>query len=65
MSKDEFLPIIQLLKQNNIYYEITSKYIKMTLKIPSLNICIDKYYLGTNYYVYINNKFLKKMKNLL
>lgn len=28
MSKDEFLPIMQVLKQNNIYYEIIPKYVK-------------------------------------
>lgn len=61
MSKDEFLPIIQVLKQNNIHYEIIPKYIKLSLKIPSLNICIEKYYLGTYYYIYLNNQFIKKM----
>ena len=59
MSKDDFLPIIQILKQNNIYYEIIPKYIKLSLKIPLLNIYIDKYYLGSNYYIYLNNKKLK------
>jgi len=62
MSKDDFLPIIQILKQNNIFYEIISKYIKLSLKISLLNIYIDKYYLGTNYYIYLNNKFHKKNK---
>lgn len=61
MSKDDFLPIIQILKQNNIYYEIIPKYIKLSLKIPLLNIYIDKYYLGSNYYIYLNNKFHKKI----
>ena len=57
----EFLPIIYLLVSNNIYYELRQKCFKFTLLIPSLNICIDKYFLSSNYYIYIQEKFIKKI----
>lgn len=60
-EKDEFKDLIYLLEQNKIYYEIIPKFIKLSLKIPAINIYIDKYYLGTNYYIYSNKKFIKKI----
>ncbi len=58
------LPIINLLNKNNIYYEIQFNFIKLTLYIPPLNIYIDKYYFCNNYYVYRENKLIKKIEFL-
>lgn len=58
----EFLPIILLLGTNNISYELRQNCFKFTLIIPLLNIHIDKHYFGYNYYIYIQGKFIKKIK---
>lgn len=58
----EFSPITHLLVTKNIHYKLESKWNKFTLLIPSLNIYIDKYILGNYYYVYIKDKFIKKIK---
>lgn len=60
-KKIEFLPITYLLVFNNIQYEIIQKCFKFTMLIPSLNMRIDKYHLSSNYYIYIQEKFLKKI----
>lgn len=61
-QKIEYLPIIYLLKKNDIYYELKPKFLKLSLFIPSFNVYIYKYYLGTYYYIYLNDKFFKKIK---
>lgn len=58
----EFLPIIYLLILNKISYEFSHKCFKLTLHIPSLNIHIDKYYISSTYYIYEQEKFIKKLK---
>lgn len=60
-KKNEFLPITHSLATNNIYYELKQKCIKSILIIPLLNVHIDKYYFGSNYYIYIKQKFVKKI----
>ncbi len=58
------LPIINLLNKNNIQFEIKFYLIKITLFIGALNLSIDKYYFSNNYYVYYQNKFIKKIEFL-
>ena len=55
------LSIINLLNKNNIQFEIKFYLIKITLYIGALNLSIDKYYFSNNYYVYYQNKFIKKL----
>ncbi len=61
-DQNDFLPIIFLIKKNQIHYTIKSKWLTSRLEIPTLNIYIDKYYFGSYYYIYVNNKFVKKIK---
>lgn len=61
-QKLKYLSLIYILSLNNIHYELKSKYFKLSLHIPSLNICIDKYYFGSYFYIYVEGKFKKKIK---
>lgn len=60
-KKKEFSPIIHLLELNNTYYELRQNCYKLTLVIPILNIYIDKYYFNSNYYIYVQKKYIKKI----
>jgi hypothetical protein len=57
-----FFTLIFLQKKNQVHYTIKPKWIILTILIPSLNIHIDKYYFGSYYHSYVNNKFNKKIK---
>jgi len=58
----EHLYIINILKKNNIYYEIEFNLFKLIIHIPQLNISIYKYFFNNIYYVYYQNKFIKKIE---
>lgn len=60
-NKNKLVPLINLLEKNSIYFKIKYKCIKITIIIPILDIYIIKYYCNSNYYIYINDNFFKKI----